>query len=74
MSRSSSRTYVAECQYEGLAPFWVGTALARICAPQHEIEAAVFEMIDEVLPTRPKLLRIVPGVIVMHLDEEREAA
>lgn len=65
-----NRAWYGKCQYPGLKPFFAGTVWMREEAPFHEIEAEFNRLFDKVFPTRPKLVALSPGqiVIIDHKD------
>lgn len=67
MSREDQKqSWAGLVQYPGKRPCWFGTVLARIGAPMHEVEAALWEAWGEVFPAdipKPALVRLEPGAI-----------
>ncbi|XHB99385.1 hypothetical protein ABWH97_00095 [Nitratireductor sp. ac15] len=58
------RPYSAVCQYNGKERFYLGTVVADANAALHEIEPLIYDLMDELFPTRPALLNIIPGSVV----------
>lgn len=63
------RNWCARCQFDGKEPFILGTAHVPAAAQHHEVEAAAYQMMDRLFPSRPVLLALLPGALVFHGDE-----
>ena len=64
MNPDYTRPWCAKCQFEGKAEFIAGTFFTSDKAPQHEVDAQFNEFIDGLLPSRPKLIAMLPGSLI----------
>lgn len=65
------RAWVAVYQWPDKVPFYFGTVMVRLGAPDNEIEAAVEKLWSEVYPAElrpPKLVGLQPGQLVFMAE------
>lgn len=74
MQGPAKKNWCARCQYDGKAEFYAGTFMVRHGAPMSEVEIDALAFLDGMLPTRPRIIALVPGSVWFDLDEDRMAA
>ncbi|UYO50284.1 hypothetical protein KQX64_06840 [Rhodopseudomonas palustris] len=72
------RTYVALCQFPGLAPFYFHDGAVTLDVRDgdtREATAAIQAALLKVLPTLPEIIKVVPGRLrlIVEDDEDRKA-
>jgi hypothetical protein len=72
MSGKAIRPWCAKMQYEGKEEFLIGTFVCSNSAPQNTIEESLWELVDSLLPTRPRLINLIAGQIFFIPESEKE--
>ena len=63
------QAWVVRCQYPEKQPFIFGSVWVDAKAGHFELDTAANAAMDEILPTRPKIIGFLPGQIVFHPAE-----
>jgi hypothetical protein len=66
------RPYCARMMYQNMSKFILGTFWAPAKASQYEIDCALWEHVDHLLPQRPMLLELLPGSIFFSPDTSNQ--
>ena len=70
-SGTMNRSWIAQCQYRGLTPFWVGTVMLRPDEGSEAARTALEALIRETMPTMPDVFDPVPGAVFVTLEDEK---
>ena len=71
VSVTMTRSWIAQCQYRGLAPFWIGTVMLRSDEGSEAARTALEALIRETMPTMPDVFVPVPGAVFVTLEDEK---
>lgn len=73
------QSWVAKCQWRGRKEFFAGTFFTEIGdgieIARAEAEKKAVQFFEEILPVKippPDYIRLIPGMIILHIDSEDE--